>query len=254
LQSGKSVNLLSKDTINFFRNLIVAKTCKKANDILFMPEEYFSKLDNLSKNYESHRMLRIMEIFSEADSSLRFASSPKIIFESAVVKSAMPEKDFNFDALFARVTELEKNISINNKTIPIEKNEKTKIEKSVKKEEIQKQETVNAITEEIQKADKSRVWGLFINLLRKNREVILYTICSEISCDFDRDKLLINTLSKTSFDTLNKPEYKQKIKDTLAEIGYMEFDIVFNNELKDEFEKDLEELKNNFENINITIN
>jgi DNA polymerase-3 subunit gamma/tau len=262
--SGKSINVLSRDIISFLRNLLIANTCRNANEILSMPEDYYNKLKTLSENYESHRILRCMEIFSESDSSLKYSSNPKIIFESSAVKASMPEKDFNFDALFARITELEKNIKTGTIGKIVKVEDKPKNETLKEKTEIKKIETITAetiVTEttqalepiEVKKTDKSRVWGLFINLLRKNREVILYTICAELSCGFEGDKIIINATSKTGYNALNKPEYKEKIKNTLSELGYNEFEIILIGETSDAFEQDLKELKKNFENINIKI-
>jgi len=263
--SGKSISVLSRDIISFLRNLLIANTCKNANEILTMPEDYYNKLKELSDNFESHRILRCMEIFTESDSSLKYSSAPKIIFESAAVKASMPEKDFNFDALFARITELEKNIKtgnfvkniktekqIENKPIKVIEEEKSKIIINESQPIIENIADNTNNSNEIIKIDKSRVWGLFINLLRKNREVILYTICAELSCGFEDDKIIINAISKTGYNALNKPEYKEKIKNTLSELGYNEFEIVLVGEKSDAFEEDLKELKKNFENIKIT--
>lgn len=107
-ESGKSVGVLCKDIISRLREIIVCKTCKNGREILEIPEDAYGEIVKAAELADENRILRTIEIFSEAEGNMRYAASPKILLECAVVKSSRPETDYNLDALLGRITVLEK--------------------------------------------------------------------------------------------------------------------------------------------------
>lgn len=107
-ESGKSVGVLCKDIISRLREIIVCKTCKNGREILEIPEDAYGEIVKAAELADENRILRTIEIFSEAEGNMRYAASPKILLECAVVKSSRPETDYNLDALLGRISSLEK--------------------------------------------------------------------------------------------------------------------------------------------------
>ena len=107
-ESGKSVGVLCKDIISRLREIIVCKTCKNGREILEIPEDAYGEIVKAAELADENRILRTIEIFSEAEGNMRYAASPKILLECAVVKSSRPETDYNLDALLGRISALEK--------------------------------------------------------------------------------------------------------------------------------------------------
>lgn len=107
-ESGKSVGVLCKDIISRLREIIVCKTCKNGREILEIPEDAYGEIVKAASLADENRILRTIEIFSEAEGNMRYAASPKILLECAVVKSSRPETDYNLDALLGRISSLEK--------------------------------------------------------------------------------------------------------------------------------------------------
>ena len=107
-ESGKSVGVLCKDIISRLREIIVCKTCKNGREILEIPEDANGEIVKAAGLADENRILRTIEIFSEAEGNMRYAASPKILLECAVVKSSRPETDYNLDALLGRISSLEK--------------------------------------------------------------------------------------------------------------------------------------------------
>lgn len=107
-ESGKSVGVLCKDIISRLREIIVCKTCKNGREILELPEDAYGEIVKAASLADENRILRTIEIFSEAEGNMRYAASPKILLECAVVKSSRPETDYNLDALLGRISSLEK--------------------------------------------------------------------------------------------------------------------------------------------------
>ncbi len=117
LSAGKGVGMLLKDALNFLNACAVAKTCRDGQNILAMPSETYAQVVAVAKNTDGHRLLRVTEIFAEVETSLRFSTSPRILFETAVLKASMPQTDYDIEALLGRVAELEKRLEEGDFTI-----------------------------------------------------------------------------------------------------------------------------------------
>ena len=127
-ETGKSIGVLCKDVISRLREVIVCKTCKNARDILELPEDMYSELKQISDATDGHRLLRIVEIFTDAEGSLRYSLNPRVVLESACIKASQPENDYNIDALLARISKLEKaleNGQLAPKQAPVKEVERT---------------------------------------------------------------------------------------------------------------------------------
>ena len=108
--SGKSVGLLAGDLLNHLNALSIAKTCKTAQKLLSMPKEEFAKVKALAEATEPARLLYATEVFAKAEADLRFSTSPRIVFETAVFKAALPESGRSEQALLSRIADLEKRL------------------------------------------------------------------------------------------------------------------------------------------------
>ncbi len=107
-ESGKSVGVLCKDVISRLRETIVCKTCAGAKKILSLPDDVFESVKRAASLADEHRILRTIEIFSEAEGAMRYSVSPKILLECACIKASEPSADYNIDALLGRISALEK--------------------------------------------------------------------------------------------------------------------------------------------------
>ncbi len=108
LSSGKSVGMLLKDLMTTLNACAIAKTCKDAKKILGYPDDRFVRVQKMSKDVDGHRILRVTDVFAETEMNLKYSSSPRVLFESAVLKASMPEEDYDIDGLIARISALEK--------------------------------------------------------------------------------------------------------------------------------------------------
>lgn len=107
---GKSVSVLTKDVLSMIRDVLIVKTCRGAKDILMLPESEFDRLSDIASLADNHRFLRVLEIFTAIETDLRYSTHPRIVFEAAAVKAALPSEDYNMDALVSRVSSLEKTV------------------------------------------------------------------------------------------------------------------------------------------------
>lgn len=111
LAAGKSVGMLLKDILNFLNACAVAKTCRDGQKILAFPDETYAEVVAVAKNADGHRLLRITEIFADVENDLKYSASPRILFETAIMKASMPQADYDIEALLARISALEKRLN-----------------------------------------------------------------------------------------------------------------------------------------------
>ena len=111
LSAGKSVGTLVKDVMHFLNDCTIAKTCRDGKNILALPESSYKRVAEIAKSVDGHRLLRASEIFAEAEQNLKYSVSPRIVFETAVMKASMPSADYDLEALIARIAELEKRVN-----------------------------------------------------------------------------------------------------------------------------------------------
>lgn len=227
---GKSIGLLSKDLVNYLRDIAVVKTSKNAKDILALPEDRYAVMKSLASEVDEHRILRCIEILSSIENSLRYSTQPRAVLETALIKATMPENDYNIDALLARVKALEEKLAkyengapqkVVEKIVEVEKVVEKVIEKPVEKPiekpiEVKKpivddfglvpppEEEFTPIIPEPQKVerkvaekpvvtvDASRVWGGIVRKLRKAPgKTILWVACQEMTATVENGELTI---------------------------------------------------------------
>lgn len=114
LSAGKSVGMLLKDIMNFLNACAVAKTCRDGKSILAFPDDMYARVVAIAKNTDGHRLLRVTEIFAGVEMDLKYSASPRILFETAVLKAAMPQEDYDIEGLITRIAALEKRIEEGN--------------------------------------------------------------------------------------------------------------------------------------------
>ena len=107
LSAGKGVGTLVKDVMHFFNSCAVAKTCRNAKNILALPDDSYTEVARIASGTDGHRLLRATEIFADVEQTLKYSASPRVLFETAVLKASMPETDYNIEALLGRIAALE---------------------------------------------------------------------------------------------------------------------------------------------------
>ena len=89
VKGGINISVFAKDLTVHFRNLLVVKASKKANEILSMPEETIQKLSAQAENVSEEQLMFLMKNFSEIEAELKFSLSPRTLVEVATVKAIM---------------------------------------------------------------------------------------------------------------------------------------------------------------------
>ena len=111
LGGGKGVGVVLRDLLELLNRVAVAKSCPNAEKLLSLPKEMFSAIKRISDGADGASILRATDILVSVETELRFASSPRISLETALLRIAMPREDRDTDALLARIAALERRVA-----------------------------------------------------------------------------------------------------------------------------------------------
>ncbi len=217
-EQGKSVGVLIKDVNLLLRDLLIVKTMESAKTMLALPEERFLALKNLSTLANEERILRAMEIFSEAESTLKYSNHPRIVFETAAVKASRPETDYNIDALLSRIKTLEEKLE-KGVNIVYEKIEQKQMDNSTYNNVVEYSKKVGSISQE--KVDKIK--AKILTYLRTSGSEMLWNIMQSVNIEVTGNVLSIIPIDSTDVELLLKKDNTDKIKNALSE--YLDFEI-----------------------------
>lgn len=222
---GRSVGVLIKDVVSLLRDLLIIKTCTNAREILSIPEDRFNALKSISDLAVEEKILRTMEIFSEAESSLKYSNHPRVVFEWAAVKATRPETDYSIDSLLSRIKTLEEKIEKGEFTIKeiqkfdeVKKETKATIEQDKKEEKISEKTALSSLDKEIVKAR-------ILSYLRKSGSELLWNIMQTVIVSIKNNTLVLTPTNSTDGELLIKISNQEKIKTALEDVIDFEIEV-----------------------------
>ncbi len=289
LAAGKSVGMLIKDVLNFLNALAVAKTCREGQAILALPDELYAEVVAVAKGTDSRNLLRATEIFAKVESEVKYSTSPRILFETAVMKASMPQADYDIEGILVRIARLEEQIK---KGVPVA-NEGGRVEtkeilppqrleeKQEEYEEIDIPSDMDVPPEETgfvqgielpppkkeapapvrqvkpaSTGDSKATFGSFLRSVRKTaKNGVLIALCMDLEGAYEGDIFVLTTDSDTVYRSLNKAEHSALIAQAFGAIGIEEggFEIRLKGKQSDDFQKKVEEIKETFGGVKIEI-
>lgn len=293
LSTGKSVGVLLKDLLNFLNNCAIVKICKNARNIVNLPEEAYSRIERAVSSADGHKLLRVTEILSSAEGEMRYSLNARITLETAVLKCAMPSSDYNLDAIIGKINMLDKKLDEKSVVVrrevkaEVETTEKPRIKEDRPKLkliadtqeggtpfEAPRETPFAAKAEEKNDGVQSNLWekntppaarslteseksGIFAKLIRALRttrkNAVLFTLCMDVGNFFEGEKLILTTPSEAVYKGLKRTDNSNFLTDTLLELGVREHDIRLEKKGENEYDKALNELKRNFDGIDVEI-
>ena len=289
LSTGKGVGVLIKDMLSFLNDCTVVKVCKNAREIINLPDETYNRIEETAKPCDGHKLLRVTEILSKAETDMRYSTSGRITLETAVYKASMPETDYNIDALIGKVNELERRISEGQFKIihaespaptaaPARAVAQPEVKKPAQKivlqeDDISPFEAVKPAekTESVQPAlfddysvkpadmsgapaDKKTVFAKFIRSLRTtHKNAVLFTLCMDLDHFYEGERLILVTESAAVLKSLTRPDNAAFIGEVLAEFGVNAHEVRFKEKGESDFDKALRQLKENFNGTDVDI-
>jgi DNA polymerase III subunit gamma/tau len=117
---GRDLTRLSKDLLEHFRNLMVARLCgqkkpkdladKERAELLDLPEQEVITLSSQTANVSIDTLLDYVDLMAAGEEQVARAGNPRFILETLLVRLAMLPKTLPVTQLIERLTQLEKRL------------------------------------------------------------------------------------------------------------------------------------------------
>lgn len=110
VQNGRDLNQFVVEFTGYMRNLMILQTGADLSEILDVSEEGLERLKEDAKQIEATELIRLIRIFSELGSQIKYSSTKRVLVEVALIKLCHPQMEVNYDSLIARISQLEKEV------------------------------------------------------------------------------------------------------------------------------------------------
>jgi len=107
VNQGKDIGRLCKDLQIHFRNVLVAKTCPNAKQLLCLPDDAFGAIMDAAKGATVNKLLYAIDCLARMEADLRFALSPLMLFEATLLRVGASTGEVDVEGLERRITRLE---------------------------------------------------------------------------------------------------------------------------------------------------
>ncbi len=88
-KEGKNLAVFSKDLSKHARNLLICKSCNNAGGILNLPDDVFDMYQKQAEKFEEKDLIRYMQVFSSAESELRYTLSVRLLLETTCLTAIL---------------------------------------------------------------------------------------------------------------------------------------------------------------------
>ena len=174
---GKDIKNLIDDLVDHFRNLMVCKVSNDLDEIISLPEEIIEKLKTQADLIEINDIIRIINILSSAQDTMKISSNPRVLAEISIMKLSQPMFDDSKESLLKRISNLEEIIKsgkINVNSINKEGFQEDSKESVNEKEEVFYEEVKSEDVELIEKS-----WENILMKIKKDKNMPVYAILRE---------------------------------------------------------------------------
>lgn len=107
VKQGKDIARLAKDLSLYFKDLLTVKLCPTAKQMLVLPDEIFAGLKDIANQTTTQKLLYAIDVLVACDTTLRYALSPLMLFESALLKISSSSGEVDVEGLDRRLYRLE---------------------------------------------------------------------------------------------------------------------------------------------------
>ena len=229
---GKDIRNLINDLIDHFRNLVVCKVSKDLDEIISLPEESIERLKEQSKTININDLIRILNILSETQDSMKSSSNTRILAEVTMMKIAQPMFDESKEALIKRIENLEKIIESGNIKVVTVQNESeiNTVPQRVQVDEPQERKE-DIVYEEVKSEDVKLVessWKKVIQKIKEDKKLSIAALLREVSSFNVKDNILyliFNDNFSFARSRLNSKDTIEYVESIIREVLNRSFNI-----------------------------
>lgn len=205
---GKNLSPFIETLIRAMRDMLIISVsgkCKSDFD-----EDEYEKLIKYSQNYSTEKLLYAIKTLSEAVSTARFMTNPRVCYEAALIKLCIKGHDGSTDALMSRIAELERKLESGNITVKKADTKEKKASPHEEKKEEKKIERKDIPPSEFLEKIKS-AWPEIMNDL--SGSIMLFAALENVSLYEEDGRLAL------VFPDMGGAEFQDMVRDGLGDIN-----------------------------------
>ncbi len=107
VEEGKDIRQVLRTVLGHFRDLLMAKTSDRPEELLDTTESRLAALRAQAAKTTSEEILRALNVLAGAEVEARWSPQPRMVLEIALIRLCRPEMDPTLEGLRARVQALE---------------------------------------------------------------------------------------------------------------------------------------------------
>ncbi|MBV8815693.1 MAG: DNA polymerase III subunit gamma/tau [Verrucomicrobia bacterium] len=240
-EAGKDLSKLLSDLLNFFRSLLIAQVDSQSlQDEL--SESAKEAADRLGAKLSTGQLLRLMEVLSEVEPTLRWATNKKLHLELAVIRAIQSLAEVNFNQVLDALEQLREASSGHNAISPVHREsrqarselagegkalpaaeEKTTPQAAKRTGPTPEELTPGESVSEGSTADSpdlARIWVGIVSQVREQRPLIQEFFAAAVPIDLSKsNELLLGFAPEQTIamETLLRPNNRKFIEQLLSE-------------------------------------
>lgn len=172
IKSGKSVSLIIKEMLSFYRDLIIIKSCDDAEKMLSLPKNIFDKMKQMSGEFTNDKVISLLDDLAKLEVNVKNTLNANLIFEAFLIKQTLAK---NQQEVKVKQTEIKQN-------------------EIIKKDEQRSGENF------------AKVFGRLLTELKNQGYMALYGVLSDITSGKIENGFLIGFLDDSSSEKILEKE------------------------------------------------
>lgn len=231
IEKGKELGLFAERFIKYLRDILMVKVTNKPELFLNTSEENAKRIDELTEAFSKERLVRAIDLMSDAYAQTRLGTFTRTTYEMAIVKMCEPDTEDSRIALLDRINLLEEKLSKGDFTVT--KQEKPKKEEKPKQEEAPKPEKQEPTPRQEAKTPKSAEgvagrWAEIVNHIKTHGGMPLYPHLANVSAKEVNGKLCVvfNEAVAMSKSIVAKSSNIALIKDAVKAVTGADMDVL----------------------------
>lgn len=111
ISSGRDIGIFVQDLASHFRALLMAKVCGECSGILDCTRDTMNMYLRQAESTSRERLERALQAIMDLQPNLRWASMPRVLLESTLMRICHPEESEELLAVSDRIAEIERKLS-----------------------------------------------------------------------------------------------------------------------------------------------
>jgi len=211
LSSGKSPLILSKDLISYFRDLLIISTLKEqAKTMVIANPVMFEKMQVQASEQNYSKILSSITALSEVEAELRYSTNPRIVLETAFVKT------LNSINLVERVEKIEKmlegGVQVQSTVMP-EKTQQRIVEEPKVSSVKEQEPSIEIVSDNV-------LLGKLLTYLREHRDMSLLAGVRQVKkVQLNGKHAVFYVDDQLTLDLVSRDKYKPTFKEFFDSLG-----------------------------------